>query len=51
MNASFQQVVFMAPDIDAGVFLTECDPSAFRAGEFVDVEIVDAHGYDLIARP
>jgi ribosomal protein S12 methylthiotransferase len=40
-----------APDIDASVFLTECDPSAYRAGDFVDVEIVDARGYDLIARP
>jgi ribosomal protein S12 methylthiotransferase len=40
-----------APDIDASVFLTECDPSAYRAGDFVDVEIVEAAGYDLIARP
>src|SRR3954466_288137 len=40
-----------APDIDASVFLTECDPSAFRAGDFVDVEIVGSRDYDLIARP
>jgi hypothetical protein len=40
-----------APDIDASVFLTECDPSSFRAGDFVDVEIVGARDYDLIARP
>src|SRR5262245_1203866 len=40
-----------APDIDASVFLTECDPSAFRAGDFVEVEIVGARDYDLIARP
>ncbi len=40
-----------APEIDAMVYLTECDPSAFRAGQFVDVEIVAARGYDLIARP
>ena len=40
-----------APDIDASVFLTECDPSAFRAGDFAEVEIVGARGYDLIARP
>jgi len=33
------------------VFLTECDPSSFKAGEFADVEIVGARGYDLIARP
>ncbi len=31
-----------APDIDASVFLTECDPSAFRPGDFAEVEIVGA---------
>jgi len=40
-----------APDIDAAVFLTDCDPSAFRAGEFAEVEIVGARDYDLVARP
>jgi len=40
-----------APDIDASVFLTECDPSSFRPGEFAEVEIVGAREYDLIARP
>jgi ribosomal protein S12 methylthiotransferase len=40
-----------APDIDASVFLTECDPSAYRPGDFIDVEIVGANAYDLIARP
>jgi ribosomal protein S12 methylthiotransferase len=40
-----------APDIDASVYLTECDPSSYRAGDFVDVEIVDAVDYDLIGRP
>jgi ribosomal protein S12 methylthiotransferase len=40
-----------APDIDASVFLSECDPSAFKSGDFVEVEIVGAHGYDLVARP
>ena len=40
-----------APDIDASVFLTECDPSAFRPGDFAEVEIVGAREYDLIARP
>ena len=29
-----------APDIDASVFLTDCDPSRFRPGDFVEVEIV-----------
>jgi ribosomal protein S12 methylthiotransferase len=40
-----------APDIDASVYLSECDPSAFRGGDFVEVEIVEARGYDLVARP
>jgi ribosomal protein S12 methylthiotransferase len=40
-----------APDIDASVFLTDCDPSAFKTGELMDVEIVGARDYDLIARP
>src|SRR5262245_5839945 len=40
-----------APDIDASVYLTECDPSAYRGGDFVEVEIIGARDYDLIARP
>src|SRR5689334_8089936 len=40
-----------APDIDAAVYLTECDPSQFRPGQFAEVEIVGAREYDLIARP
>ena len=40
-----------APEIDPVVYLTDCDPSAFPRGSFVDVEIVGAEGYDLIARP
>jgi ribosomal protein S12 methylthiotransferase len=40
-----------APDIDASVYLTECDPSAYRGGDFVEVQIVGARDYDLIARP
>ena len=40
-----------APDIDGCVYLTDCDPSAFRAGELVDVEVVGARNYDLLARP
>jgi len=40
-----------APDIDACVYLTECDPSAYSAGDFVDIEVVGAKGYDLIGRP
>ena len=40
-----------APDIDAVVYLTECDPSSYRAGDFAEVEIVGARDYDLLARP
>jgi ribosomal protein S12 methylthiotransferase len=40
-----------APDIDATVFLTECDPSSYRPGDIVEVEIVGSEGYDLLARP
>jgi ribosomal protein S12 methylthiotransferase len=40
-----------APGIDAAVYLTDCDPTAYRAGDLVDVEIVGARGYDLIGRP
>ena len=40
-----------APDIDASVYLTDCDPSAYRAGDFVEVEVVGARDYDLLVRP
>jgi ribosomal protein S12 methylthiotransferase len=40
-----------APEIDPHVFLTETDPAVLRAGQFLDVEIVGAKGYDLVARP
>ena len=40
-----------APEIDASVYLTDCDASAYLPGEFVEVEIVGARDYDLIARP
>jgi ribosomal protein S12 methylthiotransferase len=40
-----------APDIDAVVYLTECDPSAYQLGDFAEVEIVGARDYDLLARP
>ena len=40
-----------APEIDAQVFLTECDPSSLPPGTFVEAEIVGAKDYDLIARP
>ena len=40
-----------APDIDPVVYLTDCDPSEFPNGAFIDVEIVGSQDYDLIARP
>jgi ribosomal protein S12 methylthiotransferase len=40
-----------APEIDASVYLSDCDPSTFQAGGFAEMEIVGAHNYDLIARP
>jgi ribosomal protein S12 methylthiotransferase len=40
-----------APDIDASVYLSECDPSTYAPGQFAEVEIVGARAYDLIARP
>jgi ribosomal protein S12 methylthiotransferase len=40
-----------APEIDPVVYLTDCDPAAIKPGDFIDVELVGARGYDLIARP
>jgi ribosomal protein S12 methylthiotransferase len=40
-----------APDIDAAMYLTECDPSSYQPGDFVEVMIVGARDYDLIGRP
>jgi ribosomal protein S12 methylthiotransferase len=45
------RLMTQAPDIDAVVYLTECDPSSFLAGDLVEVEIVGARDYDLVARP
>ena len=33
-----------APDIDGSVYLTDCDPSSYHPGDFVEVEIVGAQG-------
>jgi len=40
-----------APDIDPVVYLTDADPDDLVAGRFLDVEIVGAEDYDLVARP
>jgi ribosomal protein S12 methylthiotransferase len=40
-----------SPDIDSCVYLTETDPEQFPAGSFLEGEVADARGYDLIVRP
>jgi ribosomal protein S12 methylthiotransferase len=40
-----------APDIDPVVFLTDCDPEKYPAGQLIRARIVGAEGYDLVARP
>jgi ribosomal protein S12 methylthiotransferase len=40
-----------APEIDPHVYLTDADPETVHAGAFLEVEIVGADGYDLVARP
>jgi ribosomal protein S12 methylthiotransferase len=45
------RIAGQAPEIDPQVYLTDCDPTEFPAGKFVDVEVVGAREYDLVARP
>jgi len=40
-----------APDIDSVVFLTDCEADTVPRGELIRARIVDARGYDLVARP
>jgi ribosomal protein S12 methylthiotransferase len=40
-----------APDIDPVVYLTDADPALLVPGRVLDVEIVGADEYDLVARP
>jgi ribosomal protein S12 methylthiotransferase len=40
-----------APDIDSVVFLTDCDPEQYAAGQLIRARVVGARGYDLIAAP
>ncbi len=40
-----------APDIDAVVYLTDCDPGLYQPGELIRAQIVDAREYDLVAVP
>ena len=40
-----------APEIDAVVYLTDCDPATYRPGELIRAQIVEARDYDLVAAP
>jgi ribosomal protein S12 methylthiotransferase len=40
-----------APDIDAVVYLTDCDSGLYQPGELIRAQIVDAREYDLVAVP
>jgi ribosomal protein S12 methylthiotransferase len=40
-----------APDIDAVVYLSNCDPSDYRPGQLISARVVGTKGYDLIAAP
>jgi ribosomal protein S12 methylthiotransferase len=40
-----------APDIDPVVFLSDCDPAAFRAGQLINARVVAARGFDLVVAP
>jgi ribosomal protein S12 methylthiotransferase len=40
-----------APDIDAQVIFSDCDPSTLAPGAIVRARVQAARGYDLIATP
>jgi len=40
-----------APDIDPVVYLTDCDPSEYSAGQVITARVVGARGYDLMVAP
>ena len=40
-----------APDIDPVVFLTDCDPEAFKPGQIISGRVTGARDYDLIVSP
>jgi ribosomal protein S12 methylthiotransferase len=40
-----------APEIDPLVFLTDCNPADYQAGDLIRARIVGARGYDLLAAP
>ena len=38
-----------APDIDAVVYLSDCDPSEIASGQMISAQVIGAKGYDLVA--
>jgi len=40
-----------APEIDPIVYLTDCDPELYRAGDLIRARIVESRDYDLVAEP
>ena len=40
-----------APDIDAQVYLSECDPARVAPGDLIRARLIEARGYDWIAVP
>ncbi len=40
-----------APEIDSVVYLSDIDPTRCQPGDLVDAKVVEARGYDLVARP
>jgi ribosomal protein S12 methylthiotransferase len=40
-----------APEIDAVVYLTDCDPALYKPGELIRAQIVDSRDYDVVAAP
>jgi hypothetical protein len=40
-----------APDIDSQVYLTDCDPSMYAAGNLISARLLKPRGYDWIASP
>ena len=40
-----------APDIDPCVYLTDCAPETYSAGDLIRARVVRARGYDLVAVP
>ena len=38
-----------APDIDAVVYLSDCDPTELELGQVIAARLTGARGYDLVA--